>query len=364
MNKSILKHEIRSMKWMLLLSIIVSLFVTIMFSVSLNGGYEMIFSNGIYGNQALIQESLREIAGMTLVSFTILSIMQIFMQFRSEKGQEIGRFLKSLPIKKEDFFKVKLVTGVINITLSFIVLAIGIIIVRNNNMFWIRDIYSISMVSAPFIKVDGVASLLKEIGLIYLIVLSFYTFLFMVQYTFTNVVSGIVTGVLVWLAPIFIINASMFTLDKFMSIPIFRSSIIGSITKFSEWLLPWIYAFDYDYSTLLTDSNGMIVGRIRIIGNLQVKYIISLVLILVNIIIAYKFDKSSKVENEDKIIVFKSTRNIFKLGVTICSGLLVSTILSRIMGIQMHNIIYILFILLGGFIGYFISQKITKVGNR
>lgn len=359
MNKSILKHETRSMKWILLLSILASLFLTIMFSIYLDGSYQMMFSNGIQINQALIQKSLRSINGIALVLFTIIAIIQVFMQFRSEKDQEIGRFLKSLPVKREEFFKIKLSTGIINITLGFIVLAIGIMIVRTKNMFWIKDIYDVSTISAPFVKADGMASILKELGLIYLIVLSFYTFLFMVQYTFINVVGGIVTGILVWLAPGFITYASVFTLERFIS-----HHILGNIGRFSEKLLPWLYPFEYEYNTWFTDANGMGLGSIMNIRNLEIKYIILLALVLVNIIIGYKLNKSSKIENENMIIPFKTSGNIFKIGVTICSGLLVSIILSEIMMLQLHGIIYMLLILLGGFIGYFISRKITTVGVR
>ncbi|OLS02759.1 hypothetical protein [Tissierella creatinophila] len=360
MNKSILKHEIRSMKWMILLSILASLFLTIMFSTTLDSRYINIFSNGIYLNEALIQSVLRDINEMTLVIFTALSIIQIFMQFRSEKSQETGRFLKSLPVKKEEFFKIKLSTGLINLSLAFIVLAIGLIIVRANNMFWIKDIHSISYSSKAFIKADSAISLLKELGLIYLVVLSFYTFLFMVQYSFSNVVGGIVTGILVWLAPIFIVTSSMYTLDRLSFIGIYNSPLVVSLLNFGRWLLPWSYVLDRDYNVLPYETNST---QISIISSLGIKYTIALLLILINIIIAYKFNKSSKVENENKIIVFKSIRKIFIFGVTICSGLLVSTILHDIIMIQIPTIIYSILILLGGFIGYWISQKITKVGN-
>lgn len=359
MNKSILKHETRSMKWILLLSIIASLFITIMFSVSLDSAFERMFSHGLQINRAVIQQALRYITGITLVIFTIISVVQVFMQFRLEKDQEVGRFLKSLPVKKEEFFKVKLSMGIMNITLAFIVLAIGLIIVRSRNMFWIKDIYNVSTISAPFIKADGVGSLLKEIGLIYLIVLSFYSFLFMVQYTFTNLLGGIVTGILVWLAPSFIMYSSMFTLEKFISIS--RSS---SIERFSEKLLPWLYPFEYDYNTWLTDANGIGLGSIMNIENLEIKYVITLILILVNIIVGYKLNKSSRVENENMTIPFKGSRNIFKFGVTICSGLAVSTILSEIILMQTNNIIFLIFILAGGVIGYLISQKIANIGIR
>lgn len=363
MNKSILKHEIKSMKWMSLLSILASLLLVLMFSLALDSRYGRMFSNGIDINQAIIKSALRGTTEVGLLLFVILAIVQIFMQFRSEKGQEIGRFLKSLPIKREEFFKIKLITGIINLSLAFLVLAIGIIIVRNNNMFWIKDIYSLSIIAEPFMKADGVLSLLKDLGLVYLIVINFYTFLFMIQYTFSNVVGGIVIGCLVYLAPIFIAIASMFSLEKLTSTVKIRNLWIYGIDQISRWLLPWTYAFEYENTTWIVDKNGMGIGGIDVIENLGIKYLIILVLILVNILIAYKFNKSSKVENENMVIPFKTSANIFKVGVTICSGLLVSAILGEIMRIQMSSIIYILFMVLGSFIGYVISNKITRVGT-
>ena len=74
MNKSILKHEIRSMKWMALLSILSSLILAIMFSISLENSYRMMFSNKMLVNEAVIQNALRNITGTAIVAFTILSI--------------------------------------------------------------------------------------------------------------------------------------------------------------------------------------------------------------------------------------------------------------------------------------------------
>ena len=363
MNKSILKHEIRSMKWMSLLSVLGSLFLIIMFSLTLDADYARLFNNGIYANQAVVKSILRETTEMALILFTILSLVQIFMQFRSEKDQEIGRFLKSLPVKKEEFFKIKLITGIGNLTLAFLVLAIGIIIVRNNNMFWIKDIYNISIISAPFMEADSIISLLKDLVLVYLVILGFYSFLFMIQYTFSNVVGGIVTGSLVYLAPVFIINGLVFIYGQLTTAGHFRNMWIYGMDKLSLWLLPWLYAIEYSFNNSILDSNGTYLGRIDMIEDLGIKYGITIVLILINILIAYKLNKSSRVENENMVIPFKITRNIFKVGVTICSGLLVSVILGGIIGLQMNGVMQILLIGIGGSIGYLISSKITRVGT-
>lgn len=360
MNKSILKHEIKSMKWMLLLSILASLFLTTIFSGYLDNEYVSMFSEGLYGNSALIQEALINTMDMILVIFTVLSMVQIFMQFRAEKSQETGRFLKSLPVKKEEFFRIKLITGLVSLTLAFIVLAIGMIIVRSSNMFWIKDMYNISNTPEILIEADSVANLLKIVVLIYLVVLSFYTFLFMIQYTFTNILGAIVTGFLVWLAPIFIVISSIYTVEKLSFFDIYSSNLGNSIEAFSQWLQPWLYVLNFRYDL---PAYGIQFGSILRISNLGLKYIISLLLVLVNITIAYKFNKNSKIENENKLIAFKSTRIIFKIGVTICSGLLVSIVLSDAFMLEIPIIIDTLLILLGGSIGYLISRKITRVGN-
>lgn len=364
MNRSILKHEIRSMKWISLLSVIISFFIILMFSINLNTRYESMILDGISRNKTLIKDAIERITPMALLLFTVIAIIQVFMQFQSEKGQEVGRFLKSLPIKRETFFKVKILIGLVNITLGFIVLIIGLIIVRKSNMFWIKDIYRISLISAPFIEMDSVSTILKEIGIIYFVVISFYTFLFMIQYTFTNTVGGIVTGILIWLAPLFLLWATILTLGRFNIISMYKSELLNKILGKANWLLPWTYPIDYDSIDLIRDHAGRGIAGRYIIENLSLKYLVSIILSSLNITIAYKFAKNSKIEDENRIIIFKIFRQIFKFGVTICSGLLVSMIFNRFLMIEINNILFLIIILVSAYIGYFISNKITEVGNR
>mgnify|MGYP006894312510 CR=1 FL=1 len=352
------------MKWILLLSIIASFLLIVMFSMNLANTYNNIFIYGMLIDQSVIQTALRYITEMILIFFTVISIIQIFMQFRPEKNQETGRFLKSLPIKREEFFKIKLAIGVANITIAFIILILGIIIARNNNMFWIEDIYNISIMPKPYIEADSVMNLLKEIGLLYLIVLSFYGFLFMVQYTFSNVVGGIVTGILVWLSPIFIVLTSIHSLER---LNIF-STVSNVYTEFfnsvEQWLSPWLYPFNYDYNYFYGAYSMIKPWSINVISYLRVKYLILTGLILISLLIAHKFNQSSKVENENMVIPFRSIRIIFIIGVTICSGLLLAFSLSEIINIRISNTIYILLLIVGGAIGYFISSKIAKIGIK
>lgn len=367
MNKTILKHEFRSMKWTMLISILASLFLTFVFSRNLDFEYGMIFKDGLYGSQALIQNELRQISSSILTIFTGLSIIQVYMQFKSEKDQEIGRFLKSLPVKNQEFFKVKLITGIANLSLAFIVLILGFLYVRASNMFWIKDIYSISAFPEQYIAADGVMSLIGDVGLIYLVILSFYTFLFMIQYTFSSIVGGIFTGILVWLSPIFIVNSLVWLVERFVyeaSLSLSILSVLARVSQFSEWLLPSLYPFGYDYSSFVLDGNEMLGVHTSPIDYLGIKYLVSLALILINIIIAYNLNKRSRIEDENKVIAFKSARKIFKFGVTICSALLVSTVLNDSLAIQASNIILLILMTLAGAVGYFISRKITEIGLR
>lgn len=364
MNKSILKHEFKSSKWILLFSVVLAIFISIIFNINLNEYYETLFSTGLRPNLTVVNNSLRSTIGLALLLFTILSIIQVFMQFRSEKGQEVGRFLKSLPVSNIEFFKVKLITGILNITIGFIVLFIGLTLVRNSNMFWIKDIYKISAHADVFRKLDGIGQIALYLGLTYFIALSFYTFIFMIQYTFTNIVGGIVTGFFVWLSPFFLVNSIIFTMSKFSYKTLYNSTFLNKVADFSMNLLPWTYIADYQFNNMGNPLYPENLGYINTLSNVGIKYAITLVLILLNIFIAYKFVENSRIEDEEKIIIFKSTRNIFKLGVTICTPLLISIIINMIIGIDINNLLFTFILLAGLGLGYFVSDKITKVGIR
>lgn len=364
MNKSILKHEFKSGKWIILFSTILALFTTLIFNIRLNERYDRMFLMGLRPNQGVIQDSLRETIALALFLFTILSIIQVFMQFRSEKGQEVGRFLKSLPISSGEFFKVKLISGIANISVGFIVLFIGLIAVRQANMFWIKDVYSISAYTNIFMDLDSIATILSYLGITYFIVLAFYTFIFMLQYTFTNIVGGIVTGILVWLSPFFIVQSFIFTISKFGSITFYNSKILNSISNFSPNLLPWTYIGSYNFQQIGNILYPENLGHIQTISNMGLKYGVTIALIIINIFIAYKFVENSKIEDEEKIITFKISRNIFILGVSICTPLLASLIITQILGIDINNILFTIILLSSLGLGYIVSNKITKVGIR
>ena len=258
----------------------------------------------------------------------------------------------------------KLITGIANITFGFLVLLIGLIFVRQINMFWIRDIYSISVYTHIFMKLDGIATILSYLGLTYFVVLSFYTFIFMIQYTFTNIVGGIVTGILVWLAPFFIALSLIETIGKIGGFHLYNSVILNNINVFSTKLLPWSYLFDYDFyniGNILYPDN---LGIINTISNIGLKYGITIALIIVNIFIGHKFVEKSRIEDEGKIITFKISRQIFKLGVSICTPLLISLIITTILRIDINNVLFSIILLLGLALGYFVSNKITKVASR
>lgn len=365
MNRTILKHEFRSSKWILLFSALLGIFTSITFNISLNEYYERLFISGIKPNMAVVNHGIRGAIGFALLAFTILSIVQVYMQFRSEKGQEVGRFLKSLPVSNIEFFKVKLVTGILNITVGFIVIFIGLTLVRQTNMFWIQDIYKISAHADVFMKLDGIGQIASYLGLTYLIAVAFYTFIFMIQYTFTNIVGGLVTGFLVWLSPFFILNSAVMTISKFSYKNLYNSSYLNNLLDISTKLLPWTYISDYSYShdigNPLFPEN---LGYINTVSNLGGKYLITLAIILINIFIAYKFVQNSRIEDEEKIITFRLTRNIFKLGVSICTPLLISVIIIVILGIDINNILFAGILLAGLGLGYFVSDRITKVGIR
>lgn len=361
MNKSIVKHEIRSMKWVSLVFVLASLFLSLVFTYSLNERYEAVIKYGFNLNNMALLNEIRTIMYLGLVLFTIIIIIQVYMQFRSEKDREVGRFMKSLPIESKEFFKIKLFMGFLNIIAATMVLLFGIVVVKNQNMFWLKDIHLTSSIPETSKYLTSLPFLMKEFSLFILICLSFYSFLMMIQYTFNNTIGAIVTGFLTWLAPVFIVLGSLNAYIEITASYYLKDlAWVEWIYENVYWLMPWTYFARTD--TIPYVHNNLEV-RLTMIENFGPKIIISLGLIGIFSLVAYIFASRSRVEDEDRIISFSSFAFLFVVGVSLCSGLLTSLIFTGVMPFNISGSLLLGLSLLGGFVGFLISNNIRKVGR-
>lgn len=344
MNKSIIKHELRSLKWIFALGLLVNIIILAGFNQSIDITYTNIFVNGLPMNQSIFNLDFYRMSASIVIGFMLVSVLQVYIQFQSEKKQEVSRFIKSLPIKDENLSITKILLGILNITILFVILYIGLLVIKHNNMFWVEDIYNTSNVRDSIMALD---QLIYPLFLIYLATVCFYTFLVMVQYMVSNNLASIVIGILVWFAPMFIVLTTKLVVGYYN-----MSLGINWVSTF--WLNPSFYIVDLEY-LILGGTSGAIVRK------LNIHYLISLVLIIVNIIFAIRISMKNLIEDENKFIPLKSVRFIFILGVTICSSLLVSYIYLGLLDRSYYAVRPTIALIAGGLLGFVVSRRIARI---
>lgn len=344
MNKSIVKHELRSLKWIFALGLLMNVILISLFSVHLDSSYINIFNSDIAINKSVFNLAFSSIAILVLIGYLILCVLQVFVQFASEKKQEVSRFLKVLPITSNNFLITKLILGILNITILFLVFYLGLLFIKNSNMFWVEDIYRISNLEQYLTALDQI---IYPLFMIYLQVLSFYTFLVMIQYSINNNIAAVIIGVLVWFAPVFIAASfKMFIEDIGINNNINFDSMI--------WLNPALYLLDSDFIHISGRSASYI-------NNLNIKYIVLIIINFINIILSFKLSDTVLIENENSLIPMNFIKVIFVLGVTVCSGLLVSFININMLNLSLSIMSTLLLVLIGSILGFIISRKIAKI---
>ena len=364
-NKTLVKHEWRNMKWMLLYFTLLSLGTIFLLKSSFESDYLSVLVNGFYMNEGIVFENVYSlIRGMTPY-FGLGILIMIYMQFKDSKSLEVGRFLKSLPISSREYYITKLISGIISYTIPFIIMTVGVLIVRGNNISWIQDYHNISRIPEIFIKQSSSINILSLFIMCYFIITATYTFLFMIQYLVMNIVGGIVIGFLTWLAPTFILG-SLSVIYREITFKLMQS--FKGLYKVQDYILPWSYHINIDSEYIESTFNNMGYNNenIAVLNNMIPRTIICLIISVVCIGLAYTISKKSRVEDTDNLIAFKTARKIFVIGVTVCSALLSTLILGQVFsgrGINSFILVHII-MFIGGFIGFIGSRKISNMERK
>ena len=370
-NKALVKHETRNMKWMLIYFSLIAIAGILFFNAGLNRTYMEILSGGLNADESVIMYNTNRMFQSIILPMGIGILLMIYLQFKDSKSIEVGNFLKALPISNTEYYTTKLIGGLISLIIPTIILITGILLVRNNNMIWISDIHSISLFQDLIIKSDSIINVTAALIMSSLVAIATYTFLFMMQYIVTNIVAGLVIGCLVWLSSTFLLAASAIIYGSFLeTIYIgFNDILARGEATFVNYVEPWFYPTNMSY----LDSAGIskynaIFDNIHFVyyKGLGIKIAITLIISIVSIIIGYSLSTKSKVEDNDALISFKWARKLFIIGVTVCSAFLLAVIAQIFLG-QFNSlgiIIVSVVLIIGGIIGFIVSKKMTQVKSK
>lgn len=365
--KALVKHELRNIWAVILYFIGCCIIGAVFFGERLQNAYESYLWNGYsYGQSTNLLSLVSELAEVYIVAIGIGIVVLLYMQFRDNKSIQISSFIKSLPYTNQQIYKVKLGCGILSFTIPLIfgygaVIALGI-----QAKEWLSILEKVSPIGQELARYNSIGQLLVYGVLVYALTVVAYTFGFWMQY----VVNPNVVSIVVSICALIAVPFSFQMLSRYVEV------MMEVENKFSEMLRGlgdtlWLpgqfikyqrgYEIWLDYAGNQYDSIYSLVN----IQNMSIRVVFGILLIAILIVAISLSNKSYKAENQEGFVSYRWAEMSLKIGVTIssvCAGIGVIAAwydLSRINKVTLHIVMIIC-----GVIGYLVTSKICKMGQR
>ena len=362
--KALIKVEIKPVLLIGLLFLIANIIGFIGIQSQLSSNWREYLIGGLAGHfnwywlVDIIGRGFFSTIGIVSIIYMGLIITLVFASFRYEKSVEVSRFLKSLPYTQRERCLVKIGVGSGAITIGMLVFLAELIYLRHYSMNLFAEIMEITALGSMATEIFSLEKILGAVALAYVVLMSAYLFMVMVQYMVSHRMAAIIIGILSALAPLFIIEVSMALFDiswasnigqVARSIVYVMASFVSSATVYGN---EGVYGY-YGHVSYLT---GFIYHLAFYVGVM----IASLLGILY-------FAKANRLENSDLLIPNPVVRVIFMVGVSMCGGLSISGLLNIFFGgvLLMANPLPIVILFgIGVVISFLIAKKIAFIGIK
>ncbi|MCY6484902.1 ABC-2 transporter permease [Clostridium aestuarii] len=290
------------------------------------------------------------------IGMCICIILLVIFLFKSERENATYGFLASMPFKREEMIDVKWSIGVLSIAISFFITFIFLSIFYITNIEWIQTPYN------PYI-------IIPEWTIINMMLcIAIFSFLLFIQTLIGKNIVGGVVGSLVLVAPmgaVMIVGqiiSNQFNLE-------YGNPLIEGFEKLSSKLDIFRIIKTNDALIDITNSTGFHFSY-DYYGSYQpymynsyfLKIVITVVFTVIFYLLAMYAYKRNALENNGNLILFSKLEPVFKWGVSICLGLLLSAVFG--MGYTDSIMVMDIFLVLGIIVGYFVSNKAIKICNN
>ncbi|ENK1242775.1 ABC transporter permease [Clostridium sporogenes] len=289
--------------------------------------------------------------GKNILVLGVIALLCILL-FKGEKQDSTCDLLHSMPFTRKDIIVSKIKTGIITITIPFLISFIIMTVFYFNNKSYIGSSY-------------------LDIPKFYFINLLFSLFFFMFLVFMQSIVGQYFAAAII--API-----TLF-------VPYVLVSYIVDLIRLSKGLrydIPRLMVLD----KLVINSNiygimdtkaldrmekrpdGEQVNNIYkfVYENFDIKIMILIILIVVFAALSVIIYNRVKLERIHQLIIFKPVETVFKLGVAICVGMIFSQIFGYPKSSEEFGNMPLIYItlLIGTVIGYFLSKLVMKFCSR
>lgn len=349
--KALIKHEIKTLKWILLYFFLAVGIYAGMITNRLHNFYISYLEQGI-GRENIISCHFMSVFqgeyGLFVILCGIGIILLINTQFKEIKNNEVGRFLKGLPVSGKKVYVVKTLCGMFTYTVPFVILGGYLMMIRASNYTWLQPLLEVTSFSSLFELVNGWEYLLVQLLMYYLIISFAYYFLVIMQYLIMSTKAGIAIGLLISFVPVYLEL-------------IIERRRVGWIDQ--TVYLPWLYGMSGRQYGFSSGNQYISIGIIQNMG-LKIGYLC--VLTVVCAILGYRLSQRFRVEQMDLMMPLKISRIIFILGVTLCSALLPIFIKENMMRYSRNTNYWLILLAMAvlGLVGFVVSRKIATLGMK
>lgn len=363
MNHPLVKKEWKLLRWTMLLYGCIFTFFTLILSDNMTRErtYHLLGERqeGIFISQLYMMNNLM----VPVLLVTIMIVVAIL--FIHDKNNHIGKFINCLPYTRKQYFRIKYIMGMATFTVPLTFFGIALYIIRGSHLNWISRIYRYSPYEDLLKAQDGAGVLFMWLVFLWLMMLSTYSFLMMVQTLMGQSIVASIVGGTVCLVPLFLIYAIPANLSLLgMRIVIYRRNL-------SRWIR--LFLLGTPESELIVRNSALgpenfidYYGRYFEVFNYQwfPLYMAILVgVIIISTLIGYYFTQIYDVEKNGEIALYSWVEKILIIGVTVCSLLLLPILIRILTGIQ-NSILTLMTMMIGGILGYWISKKSIELTTK
>ena len=299
----------------------------------------------------------RSFTTATMFLLPVLIIMSIIF-FQSDRKENVGMFISSLPFTKREQFKVKWFTGVLAFTIPFLLATLLVVLMRQVNIGWITQWYS-EVGYGDMLAYDGVWMVLSILAQSYLFVVAFFSVLMLMQSLIAHNIAGSIIGSIIVAAPWFILEAGGATLSRIFNNC--RLRLYGI-----EWGNLYFYAEpsrNINIEVIKVGQDEFYINPLISMDHYTIKIAI---LILIGVVASYIATKAYEKNDNSRngyLLMFPWVGKILVPGVILCSGLLGNNVINTFFRIE-SVFIEIITLVLGAFIGYLVITKMIGLTEK
>ena len=361
-NHPLIQKEWKNIRWIMLIFLCVYTVSALILNQNMQGYKETYLL--IENPDSIFIGETYAISQIILPIILIGIITLVVLLFHDDRNINVGRFIGSLPFSRKKQFIIKYLIGVLTFSIPLFIYGVAICAIRISHEKWINYVYKYQPHGDILIMEDSIGNVLLWICLVWLIMISLYSFSMFIQTIMgQNIIAGVIGGI-IYLVPWFLafaIPTNIALLTK--KIVVFRVSnirnlmntfLLGAPHKGEVYNTQLSIYFDNQYSSYYFgyEYSHIFVGIMVLIA-----------ITIISSLLAYYFMQKGEAEKIGDIVMFPVFQKTLLLGVTICSGLLLPVIIVVFTQID-NNIIALVSMIIGGILGYFITRKSNELTRK